>query len=503
MKEFDLINRLSRIFIARENLHGQTIVSNCEKINGQKVKGESLTKDGPALSISWEQHLSGEVGLGLSPILQNNKCKFAALDIDLYDINIIELSKKYNHLPLFFCRTKSGGCHVYLFFKRQFSAKEVRLMLDELSFLLKLPIKEIFPKQEDLKKDAKANWINIPYVGGDNTDRYCVYGDVNLTLKQFIEKVETKLIDDFHEDLLKHFLLAGAPYCLQKIYAQGIPQGLGDIFLFNTAIFLKQRFKVNWQDKVRQANREFFEEPIEESRIEKTIIKQVEKKDVFYQCATHLADYCQKKICKNRKYGVAIKNSPDLIITGLKKVDSNPPIWHLLVKDKTLKLSTEDLLNINVVRVKCMEALNELITKCKQEVWDEIIRGLQAEIEVIPAPKDADENSQLIEYIKEFCLKRSMAREIEDTERGHVFKQDGFNLFKGKSIVDYLKSKKYLIKTPVLWDMLREMGGKEHRKNNLRLWALPLFEEQSNIVETRKEVDWDAIKKEEDAKEAF
>lgn len=510
-----IIDRLSKLFISRENVIGQTTIPTQEVIEGQKVKGECKTLTEYVNHTNFEAHLSGEIGLGLSPILQNNKCRWGAIDIDDYkNLDIVAISEKYSSLPLFFCRTKSGGIHIYFFFKKQFSAKEVKLFLDEVSYLLKFQAKEIFPKQERLAKDASANWINLPYFNAENTNRYCVYNGIKLTLEQFIEKAEANLIDNFEEDLLKKFMLSGAPPCLLRMYADGIVRGYRDAFIFNLGVFIKQKYKTDWEERLKKCNQEYLSDPLPEKEVENNIIKQLKKKDVFYKCKTDLESWCDKKVCQSKRFGLTIENSPDALLGAVRKLKTQPPIWEILInedeaaedksKERVIKLSTAQLRNYDEICNLYLEATNILLPTCKKAVWETLLREkLKSGVTEIDAPEDASENARPRDIIKQFCLERSRGRTIEDTDRGHVFKQDGMNLFRGKALTDYMQSKKYNIKQTYLWDMLREMGGKEHRKSNLRLWALPLFEEQLNVVDTRKEVDWDAIKKEEDDQEAF
>jgi hypothetical protein len=61
-------------------------------------------------------HLEGEQGLGAVPIMDDNKCWFGVLDIDVHgpngvhvDLVAIEEKVRKAELPLIVCRSKSGG----------------------------------------------------------------------------------------------------------------------------------------------------------------------------------------------------------------------------------------------------------------------------------------------------------------------------------------------------------------------------------------------------------
>ena len=65
-----------------------------------------------------QDHLDGKTGVGAIPINEENKCKFGALDIDVYPLDHAALIKKLkqNKVPCVVCRSKSGGAHVFFFF---------------------------------------------------------------------------------------------------------------------------------------------------------------------------------------------------------------------------------------------------------------------------------------------------------------------------------------------------------------------------------------------------
>lgn len=497
-----LIERFSKLFIARENVVGKTIVPEQEIVEGKKVKGNCTTENRSVTIEDFENHIKGKVGIGLSPLLQNNKVRWASLDIDIYSgLDIVELSKKYNNIPIFFCQSKSHGLHVYLFFKKMFPAKEVRQLLEEISCLLKLPIKEIFPKQENIKPEQQSNWINLCYFSAHNTVRYAIFNGIRLTLEQFVDIVETNLISDFNEDLLKKFTLSGAPPCLLKLFADGVVRGYRDVFLLNLGVFLKQKYKTDWEEKLHKCNQEYLDDPLPDKELDGNIIKQLSKKDVYYQCRSEMAQWCNKKVCGLKKYGLSTKNSPDMIIEELRKIETIPPTWELVIMEKVLKLSTEDLMNINVVRKKCLELLDIIIPQIKQKSWDMILDEKLVDLKRIPAPEDAQADSEFKDLVELFIeYKAKLGKSIEDTTREHIFIKDNVNLFQSKALLNFLRSKKYNIKNKQeLWEKVRGLGGKDVRINNFRLWSLPLNEKQKlNNVETRPEINWEETDEEKD-----
>ena len=118
-------------------------------------------------------HLRGTDGVGCVPILDDNTCTWAAIDIDNHgqdeDIPIGPVDEKItlNSLPLIACRSKSGGIHCYIFFSDPQPASKVRSLLEEFARLVGYAGSEIFPKQAVLRAGQDGtkqlgNWINLP-----------------------------------------------------------------------------------------------------------------------------------------------------------------------------------------------------------------------------------------------------------------------------------------------------------------------------------------------------
>ena len=109
--------RLLEVFRGSSVAHGRTTVGRTGR-NGKaeaksKVVREPLTEEAVRL------HIEGTQGIGSIPINSDNMCRFGALDIDTYDLNHKALSEKLKKLklPLFHCRSKSGGAHLVFILK--------------------------------------------------------------------------------------------------------------------------------------------------------------------------------------------------------------------------------------------------------------------------------------------------------------------------------------------------------------------------------------------------
>ena len=75
---------------------------------------EELTKD------IYQQHLNGELSIGIQPCTEESEVKFGVIDIDPKDYadfnkkNYIDIIQQYE-LPLLPVESKSGGLHLFLF----------------------------------------------------------------------------------------------------------------------------------------------------------------------------------------------------------------------------------------------------------------------------------------------------------------------------------------------------------------------------------------------------
>jgi hypothetical protein len=442
----------------------------------------------------WENHFSGKVGLGVSPLLLSNSCKWAAIDVDIYPYNVEEFSRKYKHLPAVFCRTKSGGLHIYFFFKRNKKAKDVILFLKQVALLFGFIDYEWFPAQEKSPAEGEPNCINLPYFNKYDTNRYAIYDGNVLDYTSFIAHIQKNIIIDFNE-VLKHFVLSEAPPCVQKMHAQGIMEGSRDVSLLNTAIFLKQKYPNDWIKKLYKLNYSL-DEPLPDKELEQSVISQVQNKDVFFTCGK-LKDVCQRDVCLTRKYGIGSASSVEKILGELKKITTDPPVWVMVVDGQEIQLSTEKLLNFNAFRMKVLETTNKLIARIKVNDWEAILAEKcdPANLVIIEAPEDAGQHSDFYSCLKEFCLKRCNTRSRDDVTDDKVHIENGRNYFRIEALVRYLKNRvRYNYKNNDIYPLIRGIGGdgdyQAIKGKSTRLWYVPTYKEQEQHEEKRKVPEW-------------
>ena len=169
-----------------------------------KRTGSSKTITNNLITIeNYKDHLNGKKGLGIIPLNEVNKCKFAVIDIDIYnkDLNLYIMSIEKLKLPLIPFKSKSGGLHLYVFLKEETPAIPVINLLRRVAFLLSIDtlvkkeknsVVEIFPKQTKLLKGDIGSWINLPYYNAEQPISYAIKDNNILSLNEALAYIKEK-----------------------------------------------------------------------------------------------------------------------------------------------------------------------------------------------------------------------------------------------------------------------------------------------------------------------
>lgn len=124
------------------------------------------------------KHLTGQITIGIYPILEDNTSYFLAADFD--KDNWLEDSRNYQEgmaklgLSGYIERSRSGdGGHVWVFFKdaypchksRAIGLEVVRTVLKLSAFDKEASFDRLFPNQDAIAKDGFGNLIALPFQG--------------------------------------------------------------------------------------------------------------------------------------------------------------------------------------------------------------------------------------------------------------------------------------------------------------------------------------------------
>jgi|TARA_R110001592_G_scaffold13613_3_gene62280 hypothetical protein len=475
-----------KLFEGLTRAHGEYTLNGKLRADGKK-EGRATTVRQDVTLEKWEAHLTGKKGLGIIPINDKSMCKFGAIDIDVYkdlDYESILLKVKSFKLPLYACKSKSGGVHLYIFLNEWTSALIIQTKLKEFAAMLGFGGSEIFPKQTEILADRGdiGQWINMPYFGDQ---RWC-NGLSPLEFLKQIKKVNIEELDTIAEPTGDTF--SDGPPCLQHLAGQGFPAGTRNNGLFNIAVYARKSSPDTWEAEVDKFNIECMDPPLPSSEVQ-AVIKSATRKDYHYTCSrAPIAPYCNAPVCKLRKFG--IEGSNDMpTVHSLTKFDSNPPIWFLDIEGGgRLELETDDLQNQRRFQKKCMEKLNLMPSKISEPAWGKLINHLMENLTVIPAPADASPIGQLFEHIERFCNGRVQAKNKDELLLGKPWLEDNRHYFRITDLMAYLDRMHFRdYKVNQITAMLKSNNAEHHFFNckgkGVNCWSLAAFEKHEGEFE--------------------
>jgi hypothetical protein len=492
----NLAARFLGLFDGLRRAHGTYRIDDSSPSPKGKVEGRGLTVREEVTQDKWQAHLDGERSIGIVPINEEAQCRWGAIDIDDYDMDLVELEKQVRgqDLPVILCRTKSGGAHAYLFLADWAPASLVRKKLAEMAAALGYAQVEIFPKQEKLaSREDVGNWINMPYFAGAETDRYAfVRGEAltpeafldlaeNLRAKvtpQLLEEVTFTPVDEFYE----------GPPCLQTLTSEGgVPEGARNNTLFNIGVYLRERFGDDWRSQLDHYNRTFFDPPLDKGEV-RQVAKQLDRKEYYYTCSREpLAGVCQKEVCLHRRFGVGHGGEQEdpFIIDEIQKVNTEPVQWLVTVQGCQLKVETNELMNLGKFYQLILEQLNFWPPPMKNERWRQMVNEKIANAVEVEAPEDAGPKGQFWFHLEQFCTTGPQGRSREEILRGKPYNEGGWTYFRSADLMRYLENQRFReLRQSDIWTLLKQSRQVVHHFWNIKgkgvnVWGIPAFEEQN------------------------
>lgn len=462
---------------------------------GDKVEGQAQTVREPATVALWEKHLAGKLGIGIVPVRDDATARFGAIDIDSYDLDLEKLAKdvEERELPLIVCRSKSGGGHLFLFMKEGAPAELVRNKLMEWAVALGHSGVEVFPKQVSLaSRNDIGNWINMPYYGGDETERYAIYGGERLGVDEFIKLAEmmAQTADSLEEITapvpeVVRGMFPDAPPCLQSLASTGFEKGSRNNGLFNVGVYLRKRYgDEEWEKELDKYNQKFMDPPLGHKEVAQ-IVRSVNRKKYEYMCEEQpIASVCNRQICLTRKFGVGGGDGdPGVVFGDIVKIDSDPPVWIWDVDGARMELTTAELKDQGRFHTRAMEVLNKWPHMLKPKQWATLIREKLTNAEIIEAPPDASPEGQLWMYLEEYCTGRAQARSRDELLQNKPWTEEGRVYFNAPHFKNFLEQNRIRITSQKMWAWLRKSGAEHHFFNikgrGINCWSVPAFSEQS------------------------
>lgn len=459
----------------------------------------------------FEQHLRGEKGIGIVPIMDDGFCWFGAIDIDAHgdaeDIDLIELEKavRDNDFPLTVCRSKSGGAHLYLFGSEPIRASIVRPTLAKWATILGHRGVEIFPKQEALPTDRDGtqqlgNWLNLAWFDAENPEclRYTVEGGKKIDFEHFLDVAESRRIPGAALLEKAESQHSEAPPCIQRMLADGVGKGHRNEAMYNMTIYLKKAFPESWRDRAFDTNTTMFHEPMSHAEAKK-VIDSASRRDYRYKCKEEpCRSLCNSSICVMRKYGITPDEKGELEMGKppefgpLEKYMTTPVRWCLYVDNVRLNLTTQQLMDFKQIREAIADNLTKLVPPMKNDRWQAQLFKLMEDALLLEAPEEATQEGMVRARLQQFLAKADLDSEGDDTTDREALlhgspvvqrDSDGARVvyFRGTDFLEHLKKLRIDdIKGPNLWVMLKQQGLSNTKarvgKQSINVWVWPLEE---------------------------
>ena len=443
----DLARRFFDLFKGNDRAHGTFSVQTDRERDGKKQGVARVLKETTTID-HWSAHIGGKQGLGIIPIKDNNCCHWGAIDIDVYNLDhkvLISKIKKLN-VPGVLCRSKSGGAHLFFFFKEELPASVLQPKLRDIASLLGYAGSEIFPKQTEIlvERGDTGNFLNMPYFMGEDTTRYGFNRDgVSLGMSEFLDYANSMLLDldpflDIETNTVKDDkVLPNGPPCLQHLCSEGFGEGSRNNALFSLGVYARLSDKQNWENTIQKYNMDYMKPPLPAHEVA-TIIKQLQKREYYYKCDDQpLVNFCNKSLCITRKYGVGpgeLNND----LSSLTKIDGDPPIWLLNVDGSRVELSTEALVSQLVFQRECVAQVNKYPISMSAKAWQTRMQVLLNNLTIIEVPPDATLKGAFEDLLFSFCCDRAKGTEREDILQGIAVWTKGRVYFQIKDVMKHL-----------------------------------------------------------------
>ena len=250
--------------------------NHCHGLYDKKYPNDYITKPYMAEVTHYQEHLEGKKSIGIVPITEFGFAKFGVLDIDDhkkkgikkdFDYNKLLQKIKFLKLPLTVFKSKSGGAHCYMFLDKFYKAIDVRHIMKKFEYALgyERGYLEIFPKQDQLKKNEQGSFINLPYHNGNSRVLLDFAGN-ELNTSDGLLYASKRVTNESN-------------WSKFKLLDHGKSSGRNDRTFAATA-FLKKHYD-DYEDQVIEYNKLFNDPPIEDKELFQTVIKSNDKKDYF------------------------------------------------------------------------------------------------------------------------------------------------------------------------------------------------------------------------------
>lgn len=492
------VGRFKALFTGFERAFGRYILSGAIGPGG-KLLGRAETKLGPVGIEEYRDHLEGATGLGIIPLTQDNHLWFGAIDVDTKDhdgkprtVDVVGLAKAVDRgkLPFVVCRSKSGGAHLYVFFKQPADAGIVRRRLAAWAGMLGYGDSEIFPKQ-DVRATVQdlGNWINLPYFG--DTRKAVTASGEEMPLEAFLRLAEEeRSVDPYQTDTPvdavpdESDLFHDGPPCLARIHAMGgFPEGTRNDGMMAVAVYLRKRFKDKWTIMLPEYAAAMCREPLEDKELS-VIQRSAAKKEYSYRCKlAPINAYCSKPQCLQRPYGIgqseqrtAIEHMTFYRTEGSDDQDS--VFVGFEVAGRRCFLPSSTVYSRSRLNEWSFAHLKVLIVDVSAAKWPAYLSALASKADEVLLPADSSDSAYISAMVLEFLSRTVQTSEPDALLRRRTYRNDTDEiLFRLSDLRSFLAAERVEYGgQPRLIEILKKMGTQHRRVTVLgvtvNVWAV-------------------------------
>jgi len=506
-----IISRFIALFTGLRRAYGSYTLDGTKTAAGKRP-GKAVTKKEDLTDELYEKHLTTDWTLGVIPIMDDT-CVFGALDIDVYkglDHKKVIADIQKAQLPLVACRSKSGGMHLYIFFRDPALCVDVRRQLKEWGIALGFPSVEIFPKQDVIQPDEVGNWINLPYAGalvegGYGTERYGYTdtGEPIAELPAFLDYAEGKRVSPeafkrIDPQIRKEGEFSDGPPCIQQLAADKVTEGGRNNAMYQMAVYAKLKHGENFADYVTQYNVQYFDPPLTHSELN-TIIKSVARKDYWYKCKDQpCASVCKRSTCLTRPYGLGEGHTggarleygslvKQVVVDNDGKETQDIPVYYWTINGVVVVFTMDDLFNQDRFRRRIAEKLNTVPMMVRKNEWIDLIAEKLSALEIVQAPFEAGLYGQFVSVLYDFVREFGRGKRWDSLITGLVFITDEGGsrraYFRWQDLRDHMDRRKFAgLSNKDVWAAMRlyadaQSGERKMKGMSLRWWSVAVPED--------------------------
>ncbi len=324
-----------------------------------------------------------------------------------------------------------------------------------------------------------------------------------MNLEQFLDVVEKKRTLVANLENINYGesreVFADGPPCLQNYVSVGKVDNNRNIFLSQCAPYCKAKYSDNWKNSLEEINQRHCAPPLPASELV-SLQNQYQKKDYFYQCNIEPnSSFCNKEVCKSRKFGIGNKSDHAAELSGLTIMLSDPKLVFLDVNGGRLEITMDHLQNQHLFQKACMEQLMFMPSKIKETDWVTKVNEMLKHAVQLEVPRELTVDGQFYDLLETFCTSRIRAQSSEELFMGKPWTEDGKTMFMINGLMEFLRQRNFASFTRAqIQERLKKLndnqecnGHKNLRKpdggrTTLRVWWVPAFEgveEQTEVAE--------------------